>query len=181
MPGQINMNHSGSQSIDSFNLLRLHIKLNCQQLVVYKNLTKLLGATVQLPLKTCPSVHHQMDVGEKKIILPKAPISSIPICPWESREFFLSTLYCFKYGKLPLKTSRCSIHCGRIFHEFLGLCLQYIWPSLLTEAHHKRLPQSQAWLLNLCSFLKSSGFLDILMITDPLCHVNSILIACNQK
>lgn len=32
--------------LDSFNLLKLHIKQNCSQLVVYKNLTKLLGAIV---------------------------------------------------------------------------------------------------------------------------------------
>ena len=56
-----------------------------------------------------------------------------------------------------------------IFFASLGLYLLHTWPSLLIEDHHKSLMQSQGWILNLFSFLKSSSFPDIYThITDSL-------------
>ena len=57
---------------------------------------------------------------------------------------------------------------GSVFAS-LGLYLLHTWPSLLIEDHHKSLMQSQGWILNLLSFLKSSSFPDIYTpITDSL-------------
>lgn len=83
-------------------------------------------------------------------------------------------LYRLKWGKFPSKISLCSIHSGRILHEFLGLYLPYIWPSLLIEDHCKPLLQSQAWILKLFSFSKSSSLTDILTLQIPCYYMSKL-------